>query len=376
MLASDSMLRVLALVQKAKGISPGQRFRLEQWEPHLRRDHGIELDFRAFESPELTRSIYAQGRLFQKAALMSKDFVRRAAVLPSARRFDAVVLYREAASIGPAFYERLLKRAGVPFLLDFDDAIWMSSEAMSVNGVFAKLRFPMKTKTIAMLASGVTVGNEYLAGWAAQFNDNVHVVPTTIDLSKYDVQPDPGEGDAFTIGWMGSHSTLAYLEGVRAAVESFGAKRRVKFIVVCDVPQKRPFANVETEFVKWSGDREAKEIGRMDVGIMPLPNDPFTQGKCGCKALQYMAAGRPAVVSPVGVNRDIVDDGRNGLLASSMEEWERAFERLARSRQLRRELAAAGRRTVESRFAAESGAARFADAVRSIVAASAVRRSA
>lgn len=362
------MLRVLALVQKEWGINPGQRFRLEQWSPHLRQEHQIDLDFRAFESPELSRVIYSQGQLSKKAALMTKDFVRRASILPTVRRYDAVVVYREAASIGPALYEWLLERAGVPFVLDFDDAIWMPSHGASVNGAFARLRFPSKTKDIARMASAVTVGNEYLARWAKQFNDDVHVVPTTIDLSKYPVQPEVPDTGAFTLGWMGSHSTLRYLEVIRNPVERFGASRRVKFIVVCDVPMSRPFANVEMEFVKWSAEYEARDIGRMDVGVMPLPDDPYTHGKCGCKALQYMAAGRPTIVSPVGVNTDIVQDGDSGLLASSDDEWFSAFERLAASPQLRRKLAEAGRQTVEARFSADAAASKFARAVQSAVA--------
>ncbi|MDR1990164.1 MAG: glycosyltransferase [Acidobacteriaceae bacterium] len=361
------MLRVLALVQKAQGISPGQRFRLEQWAPHLQHRHGIELDFHAFESAALTRVLYAHGRVATKAALIVKDFVRRANILSLARNYDAVVMHRETSMLGPAVYERLLAWAGIPFVLDFDDAIWMPSEGVSANGVFSKLRFPSKTMTITTLASCVTVGNEYLARWAKQLNGNVHIVPTTINLSMYEVQPESPERDIFTIGWMGSHSTLRHLEEVRHAIERFGATRRVKMVVVCDVPQTKPFAHVETEFVKWSGDREAKDIGGMDVGIMPLPDEPFTRGKCGCKALQYMAAGRPAIVSPVGVNMDIVQHGKNGLLASSDDEWVNAFETLASSRELRRQLANAGRKTVEDRFTAEAAAQKFAQALRSIV---------
>ena len=118
------------------------------------------------------------------------------------------------------------------------------------------------------------------------------------------MQPDLESDTPFVIGWMGSHSTRVCLEYARAGIERFGLSRRVRVVIVCDRPMERPFANTETVFVPWKGDREAADLGTMHVGIMPLADDEFSKGKCGCKALQYMAAGRPAVVSAVGVNVD------------------------------------------------------------------------
>ena len=361
-------LRVLAFVQKPCGISPGQRFRLEQWAPHLRDQHHIELDFCAFESESLTKVLYTTGHVAKKGALMLRDFARRAGAVDLARDYDCVVVYREAATFGPALWERVLSRLRIPFLLDFDDAIWMGADSgpRSLNGIFSRLRFPAKTSTIARLAGAVTVGNDFLAAWARQHNPNVHVVPTTIDLGRYPVQPDPPTESLFVLGWMGSHSTLVNLESVRDAVERFGAERRVRFVVVCDRPLTPPFRNVENVFVKWSPEREAQDIGMMHVGLMPLLDYPFAHGKCGCKALQYMAAGRPCVIAPIGVNRDIVKDGENGMLATTTTEWVSAFRRLADSDELRLRLAVEGRRTVERQFSAEHASALFANALRSL----------
>ncbi len=339
--------------------------------------HGVDLEFVPFESPALGEVLYRERHLATKGGYMLWDFARRAGVLERARRVDAVVLYREAASLGPAFYERLLARSSVPLLLDFDDAIWMQNPEtrVSVNGVFSRLRFPGKTRTIARLASAVTVGNEYLAQWARRWNDEVFVVPTSIDLSSYTVQPEVGSDEPFVIGWMGSFSTLVHLEQVRGALERFAKRRRVRFVVVCDRPLEPPPSNVETVFVPWRADREAADIGAMHVGIMPLVDLEVAKGKCGCKALQYMAAGRPAVVAPVGVNVDIVRHGENGLLASTEDEWVDAFERLASSPDLRRTLAAAGRRTVEEAYASEVCANRFAVALERALAKAPARRS-
>jgi glycosyltransferase involved in cell wall biosynthesis len=357
------MIRLLALVQRGPGLSPGQRFRLEQWAPHLEARHGIRLDFAAFESPRLTEIIYRRGHRFEKAARMLRDAFRRRHVVSGARGYDGVVVFREAASLGPAIYERLLVRAGVPLLYDFDDAIWIPAVG-SANGVFSRLRFVGKTATICRLSSAVVVGNEYLASYARQYSNSVFVVPTSIDLSNYPVQPGLPADAPFTVVWSGSLSTLIHLERARAALEALGKRRRVVLRVIGNEAPARPFAGIETVFIPWGTAGEAERLGEAHVGIMPLPDDPFARGKCGLKGLQYMAVGLPVVLSPVGVNADLIQDKRNGLLASTVEEWVDALEQLADSPELRQRLGAAGRRTVEEGYSAESSAARFAEAVR------------
>lgn len=361
------MIRLLALVQKPEGISPGQRFRLEQWAPHLRARHGISLEFAAFESPGLTRVLYEDGHVPEKAGRVVFDFVRRGLHVARSRRYDGVVLYREAALLGPALYERLLARAGVPTILDFDDAIWLESGG-GRNGIFAKLRFPAKTAKLCELADAVTVGNAYLADWARSFNSNVHVVRTSIELARYPrIEPPPDDG-VLRIGWTGSLSTMnQHLEPARTILERVAARRPVEVQVVCSEPPVRPFAGARNVFIPWRAATEAEDVARCHVGIMPLPDDPFARGKCGCKALQYMAVGRPVVVSPVGVNTEIVRSGENGLLAESEDEWVEALLRLGDSPELRARLGAAGRATVEAGYSAESAAAAFAAAVYSAV---------
>lgn len=354
---TERRLRVLAFVQKAAGISPGQRFRIEQWMPHLSRDHGIDVDLAPFDTPALTQVLYQPGRVPQKAALMLKSLAMRQRDVRRAASYDVCYVYREMASLGPALYERMTP---TPYVLDFDDAIWMSSGANAANGVFSKLRFPGKMATITRHARAVTVGNEYLASWARQHNASVSVVPTTIDLDAYPVQPPRAPDGVLRIVWIGSFSTLKYLELVRSPLEQLGRERAVDLRVICDRPLETPIAGITNTFVKWTAENEAADIGAGDVGIMPLEDTPWARGKCGCKALQYMAAGRPAVVSPVGVNRDIIVDGSSGLFASNSDEWLSALRRLASTPALGAHLASEGRDVVVDGYSAQSGARRLA----------------
>ena len=357
-------IRLLVLTPKPKGLSPGQRFRLEQWAPRVAADHGIEMDFVPFESPRLTELLYQPGNRAEKARWVVFDFARRARQVLRARRYDGVVVYREAALIGPAIYERALHFAGVPMFFDFDDAIWRPGQLSSANGVFSNLHFWGKTSTTCRLSRGVIVGNEYLATYARERNPNVFVVPTSIELDRYPVQPELPTETPFVVAWSGSTHTLQHFEHAREPLERLAKELPLVVKVICNKPPARPIAGAENVFVPWSEQGEAEAVGAAHVGIMPLPDDDYTRGKCGLNALQFMATGRPVVISPVGMNTDLVMSGENGFLASTVDEWVDALRRLASSRELRERLGRAGRETIESRYSANVVAGLFARAIR------------
>ena len=361
-------LRLLVFASKPQGLAPGQRFRLEQWAPRTAARHGIELEFSAFESPRLTELLYQPGHKPEKAAWVLYDFARRLAHVASSRLYDAVVVFREIALIGPAIYERALSAARIPMFFDFDDAIWQHSlQTSKANGIFSRLHFYGKTGTICRLSRAVLAGNEYLASYARQHNDNVFVVPTSIELDRYPVQPElpePSSSQPFVVAWSGSLHTLQHFEYAREPLERLAQQRRLTVKVICNKPPERPISGAENVFVPWSEAGEAEAVGSAHVGIMPLPDNDFTRGKCGLKALQFMATGRPVVVSPVGMNSDLVRSGENGFLASTTEEWVDALAKLAASTDLRRRLGAAARATIEQHYSAEVVSALFARAVR------------
>lgn len=358
--------RVLVLANKAHGLAPGQRFRFEQWAPRLKRDHGIELELMPFESHSLTDILYKPGHYAAKAAWVSFDFLRRAKAVLAARQFDAVLVFREAALIGPALYEQLIAWSGKPIIFDFDDSIWSQAQQKN-NGWFSSLHFFGKTSTLCRIAAACTPGNEFLADYARKRNPNTFVVPTSIELDDYPVQPEPVDDRPFVVCWTGSTSTLAHFEFAREPLEWLASQIPLVVKVICNKPPERPIAGAEMRFVQWSQEREAEEVGDSHAGIMPLPDDEVTRGKCGLKALQCMATGRPVVISPVGVNKEIVEHGRNGFLAKTVDDYVASLLALANSKDLRQKMGSAARRTVEERYSAEVVAARFADVVRFVV---------
>ena len=354
--------RLLVLASKPPGMSPSQRYRFEQWAPHLAAEHGIALDFAPFESRALAERLYRPGHLAAKAALTLRDYLRRVAVLKRSQYYDAVVVHREAALIGPAIYERLLAWTGKPIIYDFDDAIWSPGQAWK-NGLFSRLHFSTKTATICRLATAVTTGNAFLASYAEKRNVNVSIIPSSIELADYPALPEAKDQDRFVVCWTGSVSTLVHFEQARPALERLATLVPLVVKIICSKPPQRPIAGAELRFVHWSAEGEAHDVADCHVGIMPLPDNEVSRGKGGMKALQFMATGRPVVVSPVGVNAEIVRDGDNGSLASTIDEWVEALLLLSRDPDRRARLGANARKTVEQGYSAELSAAKFAAVV-------------
>ena len=228
-------------------------------------------------------------------------------------------------SSGPAWLERLARRRNPRFVYDFDDAIWLPYVSPR-NRYLSYLKAPGKTGAICRMAAAVTVGNETLADFARRYNPAVTVVPSTVSLREYRPRPHPPRAATPVIGWTGSHSSAQYLRLVEGALQTLARRRRFRFLVI-GVDDYR-LEGVDVECRAWRAETEVEDLWPMDVGIMPLFDDPWARGKCAMKAIQYMGVGLPAVVSPVGANRDVVQDGVSGFHAATEEEWVRALDRL------------------------------------------------
>jgi glycosyltransferase involved in cell wall biosynthesis len=347
------MIRVLALVPYPTGRAPGQRYRIEQWAPFLRQE-GVHVTF----SPFLTRRgmdvLYEPGHVAVKVQETMRGYLRRLVeALPSASA-DVIFVYREAALLGPAWIERLLALRR-PLVFDFDDAIYLADTSRA-NAWSRRLKPLTKAATICRLARHVTVGNEFLAKFAKDHAREVTVVPSTIDSDFYQVQPR-ARNRVPVIGWTGSVTTVSYLTALAPALRRLREKREFELRVI---GAKADIAGLAVRCLPWRPETEPDDLRALDVGLMPLPDNEWSRGKCGMKALQYMALGIAPVVSPVGVNATIVRDGFNGFHARTEEEWIDRIALLLEDEPLRRSLGQEGRKTVEESFSARVHAPRVA----------------
>jgi glycosyltransferase involved in cell wall biosynthesis len=294
---------------------------------------------------------------------MVRDSTRLAGRSWNSACWDAVLVHREASLLGPAWAERVAKARCRRLIFDFDDAVWLTYVSPT-NRHLSYLKFPGKTRAICRMASLVLAGNDHLACWARQFNANVHVVPSTVTLREYRVRP-AGQVGMPVVGWTGSHSSVQYLRLVAPALARL--RRKLAFRVVLVGVSGVTMPGVDIECRSWNAATEARDLWDFDVGIMPLPDERWARGKCGMKAIQYMAVGVPAVVSPVGANRTIVRDGIDGFHASTEDEWVGALERLLIDIDLRRKLGLAARASVEANYSAEVQAPRVAALLKSLM---------
>jgi glycosyltransferase involved in cell wall biosynthesis len=343
--------------------SPGQRFRIEQWEPILA-ENGIEITYAPFETPELRDILYESGHLFDKVIAVTKGLNRRNRELRSVKEFDLVYVFREAALLGPAWFERKIASSGVPMVFDFDDAVFVSYRSPS-NGYLSYLKFPGKTATICRLSAHVMVGNQYLADYALKENRNVTIIPTTIDTEKYTPLERFSEPETLTIGWSGSFSTVQHLDTIREVLQELAKTEKFKLRVIGTPEYDLP--GVETEAIQWRSDSEIEDLQQIDIGLMPLPDEDWSRGKCGLKALQYMALGIPTICSPVGVNSTIIQDGENGYLADAKDEWIQKLKLMLHSPEIRQKIGMAGRKTVEDGYSAISQAPRVLQVFRTAI---------
>jgi glycosyltransferase involved in cell wall biosynthesis len=358
-------MRILALVPYPYDTAPGQRYRIEQWAPILK-ELGDEITFEPFRGDELNSLLSREGNTLRKICLTARESARRLKVLKLIRDYDLVYIYKEVALLGPALIERYIGMKGVPIVFDLDDAIFVHSTYTSpVNRYFRWLKFPGKIGTICRLAAHVIAGNSYLASYSSCFNQNVTVVPTTIDTAKYTLDESKVIADPPLIGWSGSYSTVHHLNTVRRVLMRLAEKERFRVRIIGT--ESYQIDGVEVEAMPWRPDTEIADLSAIDIGIMPLPDDEWARGKCGLKALQYMALGIPTVCSPVGVNTKIIQDDENGLLATTEDQWIEKLTRLLHSPSLRERLRRAGRATVEAEYSMSMHAPRVHKILESVL---------
>jgi glycosyltransferase involved in cell wall biosynthesis len=359
-------LKILVLTPALYGTAPGQRFRIEQWARHLE-PAGFDFEFASFEDDALHAVLYEPGRTLKKGRLMLGAFGRRVKLLRRVRDFDLIYLYREASLVGPAFIERILARASVPIVYDFDDPIWLPYVSPT-NGWFSSLKSVGKTKTICRLATVVTVGNRLLAEYARRYASDVRVIPSTIDLQDYPQRNDIARDRPVTLGWTGSHSTLPFLHTIEQPLRELLATSDARLVVIAH-SEEAPFADLRERITarRWNANTEAADLRVIDIGLAPFPNTGWTPWRCHGKVLQYMAMGIPVVASRIGIIPDYIQDGANGFLVDHADEWVAKTRLLMNDPDLRTSMGQSGRRTIEKRFSGSEWALELAAVFRGAV---------
>lgn len=352
------MSKILFLTPYPHGQAPSQRFRFEQYLGVLvAAGHTYQLE--SFLSPATWAILYKPGRTIAKGMGIVAGFGRRLGLLLRVPAYDFVFIHREATPLGPPLVEWLIaKILRKRIIYDFDDAIWLANTS-EANRIAAGLKWHHKVASICCWAYKNSCGNAYLATYARQFNTHSMVNPTTIDTEHLHNQVrDQGAPGRLVIGWTGTHSTLKYIDQivpVLAQLEAEGLD--FEFRVISNQPPALPLRSLV--FVPWRKATEITDLLAFHVGLMPLEDDLWAQGKCAFKALQYMALGIPALVSPVGMNTEVVQSDHNGYVCATAADWEKRIRQLLADPSLRQQLGATARATIVARYSVRANQENF-----------------
>lgn len=304
---------------------------------------------------------YAYGRA--RIADVLRSFARRLWAVLTVPREAVVVIEYELLPWFPAVLERWLALRACRIVVDYDDALFHQYDAH--RNPWVRRLLGRKIATVMRLSHTVVAGNAYLADYACRVGaSRVEVIATVVDSARYAVKDTARTSEVFTIGWIGSPSTARYLHDIAPALAQVCQGGRARVRIVGSGPFELP--GVPVDLIAWREETEVDEIRGFDVGIMPLPDEPWERGKCGFKLIQYMACCLPVVASPVGVNTTIVEHGCNGLLATSTEEWVQALGTLAADSELRRRMGRAGRAKVDRGYCLQVSAPRFTNLLQKI----------
>lgn len=350
----------ILLLSRYGDLGSTSRYRFYQYLPMLRAQ-GFVIDVAYLLDNRYLQRLYAGQRVSFRD--IARTYARRAFELLRSNRYELLWVEKEVLPWVPARFEALLLRSRVPYVVDYDDAVFHRYDQHHFRIV--RWFLGRKIDSVMRHATIVVAGNPYIATRAAAAGaGRVEILPTAVDLARYPLT-QPAESRAYTIGWIGSPVTARYLSLVHPALKEVCQESSTQVVLVGS--GKVELDGVPLEIKPWSEATEVEEIKRFDVGIMPLWDRPPERGKCGLKLIQYMACARPVVGSPVGVNREIINDGINGFKARQIGEWVQALQALKNDVVMRRQMGSAGRADVEERYCIRVTAPKLARLLREAV---------
>lgn len=340
----------ILLLSKYSRLGASSRLRTMQFLPGLSAA-GFEITVQSLFDDAYLEQLYQKkgrslGHVFQ-------CYLRRLLILLRIKQFDAVWLEYELLPYAPAWLESYLKWRKVPFVVDYDDALFHNYDL--AGSLLLRKLLGNKIDQVMACADVVCVGNTYLKQRALQAGaKSISWVPTVIDLARYPLAAKT-KNTAPVFGWIGSPATQSYLIMIAPALRKALAHCGGRLILIGANTDIMPhFAGCEIELRPWTEATEVQDICSFDIGLMPLPDGPWERGKCGYKLIQYMACAIPVIASPVGANVDIVQGSGSGLLASSESEWFDALVSLATDALLCQRYGQAGRQAVEQVYSLQA----------------------
>jgi glycosyltransferase involved in cell wall biosynthesis len=320
-------MKILFLVQ---GLDvAASRYRVLQYLPYLK-EHGVQATVLPFQ----------------------KGFFKKLKLFKSVNEYDILFIQRKRF---PVLWLKYIRKNARRIVYDFDDSVmYRNSKAANPESNTRVKMF----KNMVNVSDYVIAGNEYLQKNTTPFTHNVTIIPSPIDMKLYPPKEYSEKNGNITLGWIGATGSIHYLEKMKPVFEALGKKYEdLRLKIICNV--FFDCDNITVEKKIWSEQEEVTDIQSLDIGLMPLMDDPWSHGKCGLKILQCLATGIPVVCSPAGVNKEIVEDGVHGFWANTQEEWIEKLEILINDHDRRERMGMEGRKRVIEHYSLKANAPRM-----------------
>jgi len=332
-------------------VAPSQRFRVEIFLPDLEKTD-ISFKVQTFLDQQAWDILYKPGNRVLKAWSTVKGFFRRIVHLFQSVNANYIFIHREAAPLGPPIFEWLLAKVFRKKIIhEYDDAIWIPG-GEKVSKVKELGKSTWKIKYIIKWSYKIAAGNNFLCEYARQYNSSVFLIPTVVDTERgHFKQRDQYEGNKIVVGWTGSHTTLHNLEVIEGVIPELKKQLDFDFLVISN---KRPQWDFDFIYKQWDFETEQEDLLKMHIGIMPLKQGAWFEGKCGFKLIQYHACGIPSVASPTQVNSLITLHDQTGFIANNKDEWKVYLKKLIADPTLRSSMGEAGRKHIEKNYSLNS----------------------
>lgn len=339
---------ILIVSPYPEGVAPGQRLKYEQYFDYLR-SHGYKITVTSFVSNRLWSILYKKGRFPEKIFWTLLGFFKRLVWSAYVPFYDGIFIFHSVSLFGPALFERIYARLNPKMIYDIDDMIHLSHSSQA-NSFTKWLKGSSRITYLMRRARHIITCTPALDKFARQFNQNTTDISSTINTNTY--QPVNSysniAGKPITLGWSGSHSTERYLSLLADVLREVAKQRNIRLIVIGSGNFTIP--GVKVESIAWNSETEVADLQRIDIGLYPLPDDPWVYGKSGLKALQYMALGIPTVATAIGTNFRVIHHEKCGLLVKTDQEWITGLLDLIDNPEKRRSLGLAGRDHVEKYY--------------------------
>lgn len=316
--------------------APSQRYRHELFLDYFMVNN-VEIKVYPFLNHSTWNKLYNRAENISKILGVIDGFFRRIKLLFTLEKDAVILIHREATPLFFPWFEWFIcKFRTNKVIYEFDDAIWMVKS--ETTPIINFIRNNKKVCKIIKWADLTITGNRFLFDFAHKFSNNVRLIPTVVDTSSaHNFCKHHTDNNQVIVGWTGTHSTLKYLMDIENALIKISSLKNIRIKIISNLdPQIKTFPY---DFVKWNSENEIKELSTFDVGLMPLRDDDWCKGKCGFKAIQYMALGIPCILSPYGANVAIVENNETGFFAMSDSDWIDSIEKLSNNFSLRNSIA-------------------------------------